>query len=1514
MASKNKYHITYQKVNTSTMEDDEYTDATEWHTKVCNDYKNIGGRTISSQHSNLLKNALTKRIKNKSKNNNKIGYRIFDKIIGEYLINIEDRKVIDDRLQILGEFLDIINKDKSLSTIDPQPEKLGDNVGMRSGVKELDAMKEAILVMAYKQNKAAAFGGVMGYITNHFSDLDPKAIAKKLGKILPEENSMLQGKARATLLKMIKLEFPDAAIEDESVKGSVKDTIKEQEITYYFGAGVYEPTEIFYELSNGKEKNIKIKDIIKKIGHDKKAQKRLNQIKPGSSLWPMSATGNYYLVISNDPVLVATKSTGRYWASSSCENYGGAYHQGPYSDIEHGNCIVYIFKDDKTSDGWPMKFGKTLKGRTLLRWGNRDDEAGVYDVGVEKRVYPSNKVWGLQIATAIGLILKDAGFLKYKNRCRTPYLYKGWADSMGKNNCRINYTKLIMEGQTVDLDQAVFGPEMELASSPMISYSDCNRLSRQNVDIRIRRELAQNPIIWNQEMALGRLIRSKDSLVCNLLSASPLAHPAALASMAEHVADIDPENYRNPLQTNSLIFNIASNPNSNIDVYDSIVKNHPGFIDNNGNEVGSAEEILYLGLLDRNNNYSWDNDNFISLAPSERIDQLIDGFVSYKASSGMNNRGKSRVIFAKENNIIDYGLGVKPAVADVKNCELGIMVRNLMLSPNLNEAQYYKLLNLAKKIKFKDISSNNNHYVLMDSLIKAFLLNLKETDSWGFNAMFKITKSESCKTNFNLISEELKDNYMKYNRQSPHAFEIIHNIAIGDGGLQIERASPWHKMFIQLDFLISNGMITDSDTFDYLWRRRAKLDISTFSFCNKSRNNVNELEPGLLLIDGRRLNIAFEELSPEELLLFRWDFMPTGDRGERKIRNEVSSELVNNILKKGSSEIRKIGFDTVSNWLRYPRQFNMFIEVVLSTAVGDYYSVKDKSLQLPYSEDEMFMNPSFIELHENNLQYIKILNDAANGIYGEGGLCRNPHIPENIQIILIKTWKDISETYDGFYHEDYYNIIEAISRNKNTSSHIIDDLYTKHRKLHQDIALNPNTSQKILLTLYKEYPSEVLSNVSMTAPNYTRLWYLTMEVLRTEVEVDIDRLVNLFRNNIGNLQSSISGVKRRQLYAEILRENSNWLNYWRGGRVKSGGFSEFVNQNMWEDGGLADVPIPIRGKKFVMINSANKKKNQANSEIYFVNNMEGKGKDNLKIDGSVIKYNQETGVWDETKLDGRKTYTAIDFFNFIPPDKRGGKVKVYHWDFSKFKTNDKNEMKQHIDRYNESNEEDHDYDEIMDTLQDADKWNIDNIFVFTDGKPPKGQRKVPVWRYTWDKTNMYQIIKSFIIRKDYKDIKVLMKDWNQGYKVQGANIDGDRQAALSLSAIYEVIDNERLWTKELIDDALPDLLYNKGEIFMKLNHIPLTKKLLTSTLCETDEELVEQGLGGLVTLHDLNNIKKKILNYPVVPIPYIYHILESTIQPDLVNMAKNIRNQRPREYNQFLLEMTPDHPEGPDIQ
>ncbi len=1522
MASKNKYHITYQKTETYTMEDDIYTDAEAWHKDVVKSYKTVGQRTITGSHSGLLKDALKVRIANKKKPNDTVGYRVFDKIIGEYLVTIEDRKVIDDRLQMLGEFLDIINKDELLTSKDPNPSKKGDKVKTRSGVDEQDAIKEAILVMSYKLNKSAPFGAVMGYITNNFSDINPKDVAKKLGPLIASETASLKNKTKGDMLKMIKLEFPDAEVEEKS-KDSKEDTPKEEKITYYFGAGVYEPTELIYELSSGDEKSIDIKDIIKKIGHDKNAQKRLNQIKPNASLWPVSASGNYYLVVSNDPVLVATKSTGRSWAGTSCENYNGAYNRGPYSDIENGNAIVYIFKSDKKTDGWPDKQNATLKGRTLLRWGNRDDEKGVFDIGVEKRVYPSNKVWGLQIATAVGLILKDAGFLKYKTRCRTPYIYKGWADTMGKNGVRINYTKLIMEGQSVDLDQAIFGPEMELAASPTISYSDCNRLSRQNVDIRIRRELAQNANIWNQDMALGRLIRSRDSMVCNLLAASPLAHPAALAAMAEQVANIDPENYRNPLATNSLIFTIVKNPNSNADVYDAIVKNHPGFINEQGQDVGSAEEILYLGLLHRKDiaDARWGRG---TIAPAERMEQLIGNYLSYKANVGGTNRIKTRVNYAVSSGLVNYqdnsygvGEGGKIPLGIAKMFENVNMIQNVILSPNLSEDLYNMLIDVMKKLtneinkKARPETASIYNISIRRMFSEIFFLDLSQPDSWGFSSEFLVGDGTALTPNANWVPNELKSRYSAFDRQNVKLLEFLMwlyaNTEVNTG--LAASSDYWQQSFIQLKDGLQDGLIRDARVVDYLWRRRAKLEIPSSSFTYRIRDSKNPLISGDYIIDGRKLNIAFEELEGNEVVKFRFDFLPNGGRAVKTIRKEVSNELVNTILKKGKKELLNVGFDTVSNWLMTPKQFNRFVDLTLATAIGNYYSEEDGTVNPPYTEDDIFSNPQLIEEHEDNLAYLNVLNTAAAGVNGFGGLCRNENIPANTQSILIKTWRDISRQFNGFYEEDYYYILESLSLNPETTPNILNDLYLENKRLHEDIAGNPNTPQKLLLYLYKDYPERVLSNTSLTSANFSRLWYMTMDVLRTEVEIDMDRLNNLFRNNIANLQTPLSGVKRREFYRKLLRENGNWLNYWRGGRVKAGSYSEFMNLNLWEDGGIADLPVPIIGKKFVMVITPNKKKDAIEeTEIYFIEDMAG-NRENLKISGTVMKYNPDSGIWDETKLDGRKKYTAQEFFKFIPPEERGGEMPLYFWDMSKFKTTNKQEMLDHINRYNEDNGTEYGDGDIKEGVKEADKWTADNIFVFTDNKPPRGEKKVPAWRYSWDLEKMEVILKAFLSRMSYKEIKTLMKDWGVKYLVQGANISKERQAELSLRAIYINIDKNRLWTKELIDDALPDLLYNKGEIFLRMENMPLTKKLLSATLCETDEELEEQGIAGLVTLDDLNNIKMKVLSYPVVPIPYVYHILETTITPAVVNMAKNIRNQRPREFNQYLLDIAPEHHE-----
>ncbi len=61
--------------------------------------------SMRDSHKARLENALIYRIKNKGGT----GAEVFREIIGEYSVNIDDMSVIEKRMKVLGEILDIFN-------------------------------------------------------------------------------------------------------------------------------------------------------------------------------------------------------------------------------------------------------------------------------------------------------------------------------------------------------------------------------------------------------------------------------------------------------------------------------------------------------------------------------------------------------------------------------------------------------------------------------------------------------------------------------------------------------------------------------------------------------------------------------------------------------------------------------------------------------------------------------------------------------------------------------------------------------------------------------------------------------------------------------------------------------------------------------------------------------------------------------------------------------------------------------------------------------------------------------------------------------------------------------------------------------------------------------------------------------------------------------------------------------------------------------------------------------------
>ena len=189
-------------------------------------------------------------------------------------------------------------------------------------------------------------------------------------------------------------------------------------------------------------------------------------------------------------------------------------------------------------------------------------------------------------------------------------------------------------------------------------------------------------------------------------------------------------------------------------------------------------------------------------------------------------------------------------------------------------------------------------------------------------------------------------------------------------------------------------------------------------------------------------------------------------------------------------------------------------------------------------------------------------------------------------------------------------IQKALSFNPNVSGEVLKGLML-YAELKPDIASNPNTPVSILtghrgggreMSLYQEYPVEVLSNPSVPNTTFTNLWDNTIKVLKVEVNADAERLYNTFTQNRSNLLNT-TGVKGRKLVMSLLGNDKNWLQYWRGGMTKSGSFSKYSNQNLYTgEGGISNYPIMEKEKKAILLKFS--ESDYTKNEMFYLDKIE----------------------------------------------------------------------------------------------------------------------------------------------------------------------------------------------------------------------------------------------------------------------------------------------------------------------
>lgn len=1450
------YHIEYEKVKSYEMQDYNFASVDEWYDHVLDEYdrlrmktgttrKRIQPASMSQNHKNLLKDALEHRFDNKNKN---VGWMCFKDIMGEYLITIDDLAVVEKRVAKLTEFIEIINSDEKMISNDPNPSgrALGEVEVIQDTERSLEEVTRiALLMSANTQKDKMSAGGVMGYIANNYPQFKSqlKDIAPKVSEGIKDMRKLMREKGEGEITQLIELEFPEL-LKEEKKEETPEFTGK---IVYYFPPGIYNPKKVFYEMGE-KEKEIDIAQLIRKMGHDKDAKEKLNRIKPGGPDWPSSAAGNYYIVISNDPMLMVTKSTGRTWASTSCENYRGAHPQGPFSDVKWGNCIVYIFKDDKPDKGWPIIYTSKLKGRTLLRWGLKDNNPGSWGVGVERRVYPSNKTWGLPVATAVGMILNDRGLMDYK-KCTTPYNYKGWSDTMRGANVKIVYQGFTMEGQNIDIQQMVFAPELNIAGSPTISYADLHRLSRASMDIRIKRVLGQNPSIWQFPEVVGRLIRTGDYEVINQLIHHSIAHPGALNSIAEALPELFPNDWTNP--NGSLWKAIISHHNTHPRTHQWMIDNHPGFGDIPFIQRAYLDESIFP----------------VCYAPPEIIDVLLDYY--------------------------------NPSIAGGESGDPSPIVgfHNLIFAPHISETQYLKLLDIIDK---KGVGHRNLYSDLKYSLI----LPLTQENNWVYTGkgLESYFNAGQIYNNYNIsflqtLSPQWRSLYL-LDRQNP---KIIKKT------LPILETLLGAKESEGLKILLEN--VRSREVWNLLWRERDSYDIPSMRFTMLSRSSKDFSKPANNnLLRQAIFNNAFEETEGGDLSALRYDF-DYDNPDKRRLRMEVSPKTLDDLLEE-PERIDLIGYDVVALWLTSPtKHFEIFENLVLSKALGNLWQ-EGELLPPPENPFDLY----------SEIENIDILQRAAVGegaVFdererGKTGLVCNDNLPVRLQYSLLDKWLRISTEYNGSYGEFLYLVEKGLAQNHNTSSELITRLMN-YEHLHEFIANNPNTPVSRLTgvrgggrenSLYYKYPVEVLKNNGLPLKAFETLWDATIKFLRTEVDEDTDRLFRLFLERKDLLLGS-KGKKNRNNLRDILKGYENWIRYWRGGSTKKGVFKPFENLNLFKgEGGISDWPIPITGKKSVIFKFYDKREFTNLNELYFVEETEPLEGHRIHIKGQKYSFDEEVNQFTEKAID--EIFSAEDFYEYIPPDERGGPVQKYICE-SCMEADVKNPVyrlseEELMIHHQNTHGEDVEFRYIMGE-RDPEKWRIPNLFVFTDVDPPQGKKKVPEWRYSWSTDEMNEILKRYLVLMDGSR---LLRGWNYNpFRIDAPQTPADKVARISDVLVFNTIDSLNLWNKKLVNDNLDLIFAGAGGLFESFNNLPLTEKLLDLSLSVDDKELAQYGLSREM----LPLIHRKILTYPNLPPSYLFALYNVSIDEITLNMIKDLRMQMPYEFNQYILDNTETHPE-----
>ena len=897
--------IRYRKVVSYPMPEELWDNMESWYEDLVNKMENLNpsvdlgaDRSYGSKIVKLTKKALQLRLDNKNEITGDYGYgKVFRNIIGEYKITLEDEEGLQKKIMILESILDIFNQDEKIIYFDPLASKQEGGKTQFDDITAEEAVEISLLLNAIKNPSKLSVGSSMGFINRMFPHLkgEMKNIAPMMGKQLGQMKGRIKSEGIEPLQEDLEVKY-SAFLKVDFEQGGGPAKLKEP-LTFIFKYDEDQPKSVFYELDE-EVYEVPLIDMIKKMKHDKVAYEYLHQHKPGGPLWPDVASGEYCLVISNDPFLNLTKSSGRHWANSSCERLSTSsfqYSQGGISDTKYGNCIAFAFDASTVNEEWPEKQPKKdiILGRQNLKWGYKENKEGVIGIGLDPMFYPraGGSRWAKLLNRALALIIDSHGYLDYTS-LKTPYRYEGHCD-VGSGIGLLTYTA----GTTcyTNIKQDVVDPNLLVAANRLINSHQFERLSRPLSSLDVKMLLAQNPNIWalpNREVGIGRLIRLKNLELTKFLVQHETADPSALLGILEILPELDPD-YDNAEKRTSLTFLICNHYNATSEIHNKILEIIPT-MKLEGKRVDTID-VLFGGLGNRGN-----------------VDPLTthSPYVNYGDLTIL----KETIKRAKRKKIIINKLS---------------LARSILYAPSADNEVYREALKIIRN-NIRKVGDDFINRIALEVLLSfSFPLNVK--GSWCFNQ-----KPYGLDFDISLYKRRIYE----IDRQSENVLNDVMYV------LSLPFITENNNNILR-KILIEN--LRDSEVFNVLWRRRKRYGFFSYLFTRYSRDPLNFEEPSSLELFGSKELIA--ALNADELYELKYDFV---DGENKQLRKTIPSKFANKVLD-NNSYIEALGWGYVALWLSNPKKhFGAFQERVFNYAFDGLYLGDGKFDDPPENPFELY--------------------------------------------------------------------------------------------------------------------------------------------------------------------------------------------------------------------------------------------------------------------------------------------------------------------------------------------------------------------------------------------------------------------------------------------------------------------------------------------------------------------------------------------------------------------------------